>query len=265
MPENIKSGADHMETKQLKYDFLKDSDREFPTMVVVGITNVCNLACVHCYYKDFIKLPRYKPAFMDPKLYKKIVDEVSLYPGVIFNFGTYGEPLLHEDFLELLRYARKKRLNPINITTNGTMLDKEISKQIVEERLTDVLNISVDAFTKEGYEKVRGTCFEKVISNVHGLIDINAKHNSPLKIMVNMIDQSEVHHELEDFKKYWEPKVDKVIIRYYYSCHGLLDRNKERFAKVDRWPCYQLWSRIFITHEGKALYCCVADWFLKTV
>ena len=235
----------------------------FPPMVVISVTNVCNLKCVHCYYKDFAKLASYKPVFMDLKLYKKIIDEISLYPGVILNFSTDGEPLLHKDFILMLEYARKKNINPISVTTNGVVLYPDLSEKIVKSRLLDIINISIDAFTREGYAKVRGKCFEKVIENTRSLIKINKDHGNPVKIMVNIIDQDEVHDEVGPFKKYWQTRVDKVIIRHYYCCHGLVERSKEHFKEITRWPCFQLWNRFNVTQEGKARYC-VDDWFDKS-
>lgn len=252
-----------MGERRIDYGFPRERDREFPAMVVASITNVCNLKCVHCFSKDYMKLPGYVPTFLDFDLYRRFVDEIGEHPGTILNFGTDGEPLLHPRFLDMLRHARARNVAPITLTTNGVNLREPIARALLEERLMDVLNVSVDAFTAAGYARVRGPYFDKVIANLERLLELRAAGAHPMKVMVNMIDQDEVRHEVEDFRRHWSPRVDKVIIRTYYSCHGLVERSKEHFEQVGRWPCFQLWNRFNVTHEGLARFC-VDDWFDKS-
>ncbi|MHC4322418.1 MAG: radical SAM protein, partial [Planctomycetota bacterium] len=106
-------------TERESYVFQKPWHGQFPPMLVVSITNVCNLRCVHCYYSKFVKLPSYRPNMLPWKIWEKICEETSHWPGVILNFGTDGEPLMHPRFLDMLRLARKNSIYPVNITTNG--------------------------------------------------------------------------------------------------------------------------------------------------
>ncbi|MBA7705681.1 hypothetical protein ES703_114516 [subsurface metagenome] len=69
--------------------------------------------------------------------------------------------------------------------------------------------------------------------------------------------------EIEDFKKYWEPLVDRVLVRNLCNVGGLVAR-PDRQLKTKRWPCPQLWKRITITCRGKYRFC-VEDWLNKTV
>ena len=252
------------------YVFAKQWHKEFPPMIVVSITNVCNLECIHCYHGKFKKLHDYHPNMLSWDIWEKICEEASHWPGVMLNFGTDGEPLVHHRFLDMLHLARKYSIYPINITTNGVLLKEKFNKTVIEEDLIDVMNISLDAFYPETFKKIRGGDLRKVIDNVHNLISLRNSAGSPMKIQVNIIDQPEAHSELEDFKKYWDERVDNIMIRTYYDATsvtgetgGNLTGKQAKFERVKRWPCQQLWRRFNIVDDGTARFC-VDDWFNKT-
>jgi MoaA/NifB/PqqE/SkfB family radical SAM enzyme len=252
------------------YTFAKPWHKQFPPMLVVSITNVCNLRCVHCYYSKFIKLPDYHPNMLPWNIWEKICMESSHWPGVVLNFGTDGEPLLHPRFLDMLRLARKYSISPINITTNGILMNNKFKEAVIKESLVDIMNISIDACTPETYKKIRGGNFNKLIRNVKNLIGHRDRTGSPLKIQVNFIDQPDSRPELEDFKKQWEKLVDNVMIRIYYDATSVtgetganISGKQVEFEQVERWPCQQLWRRFNISDDGTVRFC-VDDWFNKT-
>jgi radical SAM protein with 4Fe4S-binding SPASM domain len=203
-------------------------------------------------------------------IWEKICVETSHWPEVILNFGTDGEPLLHPRFLDMLRLARKYSIYPINITTNGVIMNDKFNKTVIQESLVDIINISIDANTPETYKKIRGGNYQKVVRNVKNLIDHRNRAHSPLKIQVNYIDQPESRDELGDFKKEWEKQVDNVMIRTYYDATAVtgetgsnITGKQAEFENVKRWPCQQLWRRFNISDDGTVRFC-VDDWFNKT-
>lgn len=252
------------------YGFAKPWHKQFPPMIVVSITNVCNQRCIHCYYSKFVKLPLYRRSMLPWNIWMRICAEMGEWKGTILNFGTDGEPLLHPRFLDMLRLARKHSIYPINVTTNGTIMDDKFNRVIVEENLADVMNISLDAFTPETYRKIRGGNYEKVISNVHNLISHRNESGSSIKIQVNIIDQPEAKDELGDFQNYWKKYVDNVLIRTYYDATAAIGETgpnitgkQLKFEHIVRWPCQQLWRRFNISDDGTARFC-IDDWFNKS-
>lgn len=256
--------------EQEPYTFAKPWHRQFPPMIVVSITNVCNLKCSHCFYPKFVKLPDYHPTMLSWDIWEKICEETGKWPGVILNFGTDGEPLCHPQLLDMLRLARKHSISPINITTNGLIMDEKFNKAVIEENLLDILNVSLDAFTAETYAKIRGGNFERVVKNVNDLVEQRNSARSALKIQVNFINQPDAKDELEIFKQYWEKRVDHVMIRTYYDATSVtgetgpdITGKQGAFEKVKRWPCQQFWRRFNIGDDGTARFC-VDDWFNKS-
>ena len=251
----------------MEYGFASPRHAEFPPMVVASIVNICNLACIHCHYSTFASRPDYRPHMMEWEIWTKLCDEMAAHPWSILNLGTDGEPLVHKRFLDMLRYARKLRIEPINMTTNGVLLRERLARTIVEERLLDVINISLDALSEEKYRIIRGRSYQPVHRNVLRLIEIRNTLRADLKIQVNIIDQPEVADELEAFVAYWEPRVDNVLVRTYYDATHLTGRagpdltGKQRpFPSVERWPCQLFWRRVLVDDHGVVRFC-LDDWY----
>lgn len=251
----------------MKYGFSYKKHKIFPPLLAISIINICNQKCIHCYYVKYKKLKDYKPHMMKWSVWKKIIDETSQYPGTIVNFATDGEPMIHKDFIKMLQYARKKKIFPINLTTNGTLLNNNKSEIIVKENLLDVLNVSLDAHKEKTYNLIRGGSLKKVKQYLLNFIKLNNQHRHKIKVQVNIINQSEVKNEIQDFIKYWTPKVDNVLIRTYYDATHVtggtgpnITGKQKAFKKEERWPCQQFWRRFNISDDGTVRFC-VDDWF----
>lgn len=251
--------------KKTRYGFKKEQDSLFPPMVFVEITNVCNLGCVHCPYPFVSRQNSYKPRYMDLAIYKKIADEVAQFPGAIFRFVCDGEPMLHPDFLNILRYAKQKKISPVCFNTNGMLLNEKMAREIISLGV-DVVEVSIDALTKETYGRIRkGGDFEKVRSAVFNLLQERDRKQGKTKVMVSIIDQPEAAAEIDGFFKFWNSRVDRVIKRTYTTIGGMVDKGKVKFwQKQGRWPCPLPWTRVFINVDGFAKFC-VEDWQDETI
>ncbi len=248
-----------------EYGFSSQKEKEFPAMVVMEITNVCNLACIHCPYTLISQGKDYRPRHMSWDLYEKVVKEVAMHKGVLFRFICDGEPLMHPRFLDMLKTAKLAGLSPVNVITNGTLLNEAMAEGVLDAGV-DIVEISLDALIKTTYEKIRqGSDFDLVVANVQRLIAMRDQKQSRTKIFVSIIDQKESEAEIGPFVAYWGSRVDRVLTRVYTSIGGLVDEDK---LKIDtaghRWPCPQLWRRLFINVDGFAEFC-VEDWKDETV
>ncbi|HQO59091.1 MAG TPA: radical SAM/SPASM domain-containing protein [Candidatus Omnitrophota bacterium] len=237
----------------------------FPPMVVVEITNVCNLQCIHCPFCYISKEPGYQPRHMAWPLYTKIVDEVAGHPGTIFRLLCDGEPLCHPRFIDMIRYAKTQGLSPVNFITNGLLMDGDRAAAVLEARV-EAVEFSLDALNKNTYERIRkGSDYETVMHHVNGFIRLRDTLKAPTKIFVSIIDQPEAEAELDAFVAYWTPRVDRVITRAYTSIQGLVDPAKIKTdPQIKRWPCPDLWRRSFINVDGFAEFC-VEDWHDQSV
>lgn len=241
---------------------LKVSD--FPKMIIFDILNICNLRCYHCPQKELKKRSNYRPLILDFNLFKKIIDEISEHKVDLVRFTGDGEPLLHKNILEMITYAKPKVEGKINLTTNGILLNENIERYLLELPI-DFIDISIDAFSEKKYNQIRqGGDFRKLINNIHNLISLKSKLNSPTKIMVNMINQELVKDEVRNFKNYWTPLVDYVLIRNLHTVNNYLEANNKNIEIKNRYPCPHLYKRITIDFIGNVKFC-AHDWFDNSI
>ena len=256
----------------MQYGYANKKHEEFPPMVIVSIVNICNLKCQHCFWPKLASMEGYRGNMMSWEHWKKVIDEMSYHTYSVLNLGTDGEPLMHTDFIKMLRYAKSQNIFPINMTTNGILLKGQILETIINEELIDTINVSLDAFTTNTFVKIRGgkgSTFSKIKENVINAYKLKTRYKKKIKIMVNIIDQPLARSELKDFQDYWNGKVDLVITRKYYTATaetggtGPDITGDQDFQKTDRWPCTLFWRRITITDDGGIQYC-IDDWLHKS-
>lgn len=84
--------------------------------IYIEITNICNLSCSFCPTSNMA------PCTITLEQFQHIIDEIHPYTDYIY-FHVKGEPLTHCKLGEFIEYAQKYDLF-VNITTNGTLLDR---------------------------------------------------------------------------------------------------------------------------------------------
>jgi len=238
---------------------------EFPTYIMFDITNVCNSKCIHCPHSAVFPQSYANPAFLEVKVFKKVIDECASKSIQFVRITADGEPLLHKGLFDMLDYAAKKKVSPVGLTTNGSLLTPEAAKRLLDTGLF-MIDFSLDAIKESTYKKVRcGLSYKKVMNNIMHLLELKRKKSSSLKIMVSFVEQKENKNEAEEFMRYWKPLVDKVLIRKITSNVNLVDISESKENKaVKRWPCPHWFRRIIINYNGM-IKACPIDWENKTI
>lgn len=159
-----------------------------PTTARIEATNRCNLACQMCLHQLLKEIDD-----MDFNIYKKIID---LLPRSIARviLAGFGEPLLHKNIFEMVRYAKFKH-KYTEIYTNATILDKDMSKNLLASGL-DSLHFSMDGATKSTYEYLRvGAKFDIVIQNITEFMTIQKEISNPPHVAMRVVIMKENLHE----------------------------------------------------------------------
>ena len=124
-------------------------------------TSHCNLHCVMCSRNHWRNETK---GHMDLALFDKLIGEIPGSVSRIF-FGGVGEPLCHPDIIYMLRRAGKTG-RTVEMITNGTLLDNEMSREIIDAGL-DMLWLSLDSMEEESYGNIRvGAKFGNVMDNI---------------------------------------------------------------------------------------------------
>lgn len=240
-----------------------------PSIAWIEPTNVCNLKCIMCPNSV---IPQEKPGFMDMELYKKIIDEGKGYLTNII-LCLAGEPFLHKQLPEMIAYAKKRGIGTM-ISTNGTILTKEASKQAIEAGL-DWINFSFDGCSKEVYESVRvGGNFEKTVENIIDFLrikkELGAKTEAEIQILImDEAGQKDFDKNIDSFRKFFRDlPLDNIQVRQPSTWGGILHgTDKYEYKKLEDkyFPCSYLWSSMHFLWDGTAVACTTDFWGKNTL
>ena len=123
---------------------IKDNRSPSLRYLQLHITENCNLNCRHCY------LGEKEDTDMELEAAKKAIGEFGEYGWKLLLTG--GEPLLCEDFWEIIDFASRFPVR-IELLTNGTLITEEIAERL--EGKVHVVQVSVDGL-EAGHDMLRG-------------------------------------------------------------------------------------------------------------
>ncbi len=135
-------------------------------MFCLELTNHCNLRCPMCTLGTMER-----PAgFIEPDLFREVVDQSRRFGIEVDWFHIYGEPLLHPRIEELMAYFREHGLGLGGISTNGLILNRH-RIHVLRTYCTEVL-VAVDSVREDVYRVLRANNrFHELCDKVKLLID----------------------------------------------------------------------------------------------
>ncbi len=221
-------------------DKLIDKHGRKITYLRLAVTDRCNLRCQYCMPAQGIDIVKREALLTYKEMYRitRVLSEL----GVDKVRLTGGEPFVRKDFVNFLEsMSFNKNLKEINITTNGALISKHISK--LEKININAVNLSIDSLDrKKFFEITRRDVFPQVIQTYQDLLKSN------LKLKLNVVIQSGVNtDEIIDFIEL--TKNDKVSVRFIeempfngkgirevrevWNYTKILDKINSHFSKVE--------------------------------
>jgi len=246
-----------------------------PAALSIEPTNNCNLHCPECLTGSGKLLRKRGEISQDD--FERIIDQVHKELCYLLLYFQ-GEPFLHPQFTDFVRYAKLKGIFTAS-STNGHFLSEANAEAIVRAKL-DYLIISLDGVTQESYRKYRrGGDFNRVISGIETLVKVKKalKVNYPL-IELQFIAFQHNEHEVGQFKELGRRLgVDRTVIKsaQIYTLYntqqssGMLPPENPVYSRYRRNEfgefslqrkkrkyCWRQWSSAVITWEGDMAPCC---------
>ena len=151
-----------------KYDLASNLNiLDYPIQLDFELNASCNLKCPMCPISAESPKGKGKKTWFDFEFFKELID-YSVKKGTrAIKLNYINEPLIRNDLINFITYAKDKGIIDIYFSTNGILLNKDISEKLIKSGLTRI-QVSVDAFTQETYNKVRpGGGFKKIVENVN--------------------------------------------------------------------------------------------------
>lgn len=250
-----------------KFGFGGRLTAEFPSQIIMDITEVCNLACTHCPHPAFAKSEHYTGRHLDPALNEKMIEEVRRHGQgrtQYIRYASNGEPLVHPNAYEMIQAAVDHSGVFVTLTTNGKIMNERRTQRLLESGI-HLIDISIDAFRPETYAKIRvkGN-LDVTRENVLRLLRWVREAKASTKVVVSFVEQPENTAEAVDFESYWKDQgADFVVIRRLHSCSGAVEglaaERRNSLGTVERRPCLYPWERVVINARGDLAFC-PSDW-----
>jgi len=144
--------------KKENIDFIELANSNFsslssPTKVFIGLTNKCNLKCIHCSINSGGK---------EELKFNEIVSIIKQLKELgVFIIGINGgEPLCHPDFFEISRLIKELGFM-LSINTNGAFNRYTIDKLATSD--IDSIRISIDGM-ESSHDLIRGNGVFKIVT-----------------------------------------------------------------------------------------------------
>src|SRR6187551_3690684 len=137
-----------------------------PISIAFEPTTSCNLRCPEC--PSGLRSFNRPTGMLGVDLFRDVIDQLA--PSLNYlTFYFQGEPFLHPQFLEMVKYASDKGIYTAT-STNAHFLKDEDAKAAVLSSL-DRLIISIDGTTQDTYQSYRvGGSLDKVIEGTKNII-----------------------------------------------------------------------------------------------
>ena len=267
-----------------------------PLTMDVEPTTGCNFRCTMCQ----VSSPNFKSKNMTIDTFKILIKN---NPQLIkIKLQGMGEPLVNKYFFEMIEICNKHGVF-VETVTNGSLLNNENIKKVLNSKSIYRISISIDGASKEIFEGIRvKSNFGTVIDNVKNLSTQIKEKKSNINLRALCLVQKSNLHEFESIiklckeigfnelefqvqltgwgKSEWEEKNDSSDINYRNldnkkQLKDIIEKYNSKKFKVsivesnlltENNKCSYPWHNPYISAEGKVVSCCmIADPKINTM
>ena len=222
---------------------------EYPLLVDIELASVCNLKCPMCYTITDEFKEKVNAKLIDFELFKKIIDEIGGKVPAL-RLSLRGESTLHPKFIECIKYAKQKGIKEVSTLTNGSKLEIEYFKKIVDAGI-DWITISVDGLDEE-YEKIRKPLkFNNTLEKIKNIAQYKKDNNIHKPVIKIQSLWPSIKNNPENFYNIFEPITDLIAF------NPLIDylQKDEDIVYIENFSCPQLYQRIVVGADGLVMMC----------
>lgn len=195
-----------------------------PLAIQIQVTNLCNFKCFYCSASQTVE-ERQKQGVVLKNMpfedYKRCIDSIAESGGTkVLNLLGWGEPLLHPNIVDMVRYAKEEKIAPlVRIITNGSLLSPDMSDGLIGAGL-DNLRISLQGVTKEDYIRTSNVNinFEQFVENIKYYYEHKGRSSISLKIMDIML-----HGREQEFEDVFSHICDEYLVDTLVDMNDSID------------------------------------------
>lgn len=233
-----------------------DANRR-PYLMQIETTTVCNATCWMCP-RDQATRSNHKNR-MDEEVFKSTILQFADMGGQMVLPFIDGEPLADSRMVDFVEWIAANTNLTIGWYTNGSLLTEDKARRLLSTRRIPWFNVSMQGGNKETYERNMGLEWERTITNVERLIEINRELGSPAQIRANMCVGGPSIASVEDFKARWSRFPEVLICLGAYSNFGGLGKDEVGDAPwrgIKRQVCDRGTRHVYVFWNGDVGQCC---------
>ena len=228
---------------------LEQTVQDYPLLVDLELASICNLKCPMCYTITDEFKQKVNAKLMNFDLFTKIIDEIAGKVPAL-RLSLRGESTLHPKFIECIKYAKEKGIKEISTLTNGSKLELDFFKKIVDAGI-DWITISVDGLDEE-YEKIRKPLkFHDTLEKIKNIAQYKKEQNLHKPVIKIQSLWPSIKEDPELFYNTFEPITDLIAF------NPLIDylQKDTDIVYIDNFSCPQLYQRLVIGADGSVMMC----------
>lgn len=241
-----------------------------PVHITIEPLNICDQKCPVCETGiNKLRRPQGKMALEN---YQKIIQMIKSHCNTLL-FYFMGEPFLHPQSYEMIRYAKDQGIPFISTCTNGNFVDAE---KLVASGIDEV-HFQIGGMTQKTHETYRiGGDLEKALKNLRETLAERNRVKGKLRVVLGFIVMKHNEHEVEAAKRFAEeigvdilhvinPRVlnweqGKVYLpkdkRFWDYDYSLFERGVLRPKLVANNRCNWIYYSTNIYWNGNVVPCC---------
>lgn len=251
-----------------RIELYKEVPLSTPFAVNIEPTSFCNIRCNYCIHalsKKELEKENFELGNMSEDTFKLILEQLKEFPNKIksITFGGIGEPLLYKKLPDMIKAVYESNLtNRINLITNGTLLNKELSLKLIEAGVSNI-KISLQGMTGSDYKRICGVEIDcdQLIKN----IDFLYQNRKDCSIGIKIADISLKENDEKLFYEIYGQMCDFINIEHIVPCFQEI--NYENIIEVGKHSsryeieskdinvCPLLFYRLNVFHNGKVSLC----------
>lgn len=216
----------------------------FPLNIDIEVSSKCQIQCDHCF-RQYMDVGENDLMSLD--MYKKVVEECGYYGLFTLKFSMRGEPLMHPDIIEMVRYAKEQGIKEVWINTNGGLFTESLVRGLIKAGV-DWITVSFDGLGGM-YESIRKPLkYEDSLNKLKMLRRIRDELKANTLLNVQTI-WSAIQHNPNEYINLMKGIVDRVAYNPDMNFKDII------LVPDDDFVCPRLWQRMCITSQGNYLKC----------
>lgn len=160
------------------------------------ITYKCNLMCEHCINGDYLDNSNSEINLEEFIHIIENIDEKIPIDGISF---LGGEPIVHKDFIDILRYLNKKQIH-FGFNSNGLLLNERNLNEVLCLEFLDNIVLSLEGPDPLTNDQIRGKkVFNTIISRIKSIHKYKQIHKEcKTKITINFVATSHNFNKIDE-------------------------------------------------------------------